>query len=106
MRSVRRFALEQWDRVNKYLQENQTGYKRRRRANLGDFWAKCFLFCGNCKDILYVANSTKWKPSKNYRCNKCGAIKTEVIHEIIDNWLRWLESSYITLCEKVVKPLT
>jgi hypothetical protein len=24
-----------------------------------------------------------------------------VIHEIIDNWLRWLEKSYLTLCEKV-----
>lgn len=98
---IRIIDIEQWDRVNKYLQQNQTGYKRLRRANLGDFWAKCFLTCGNCKNILYVANSTKWKPSKNYRCEKCGAVKTDVIHEIIDNWLRWLEESYITLCEKV-----
>lgn len=99
--TIRIVDVQQWDRVNKYLRDNQTDYKRLRRANLGDFWAKCFLFCDNCQDILYVSNSTKWKPSKNYRCNKCGAIKADVVHEIIDNWLKWLSQSYITLCEKV-----
>ncbi len=100
--AIRIVDVAHWDRVNKYLRSNQTGYKRLRRANLGDFWAKCFLFCGNCQDILYIANSTKWKPSKNYRCEKCGAIKADVIHEIIDNWLNnWLCQNYISLCEKV-----
>jgi len=75
--AIRIVDIAQWDRVNKYLRDNQTGYKHFRRANLGDFWAKCFLFCGNCQDIFYVANSTKWKPSKNYRCEKCGAIKSQ-----------------------------
>lgn len=99
--AIRIIDIEQWNRVNKYLKDNQTGYKRLRRANLGDFWGKCFLFCGNCQEILYVSNSTKWKPSKNYRCNNCGAIKADVVHEIIDNWLKWLSQSYISLCEKV-----
>jgi hypothetical protein len=99
--AIRIIDVAQWNRVNQYFKDNQTGYKRLRRANLGDFWAKCFLFCDNCQEILYITNSTKWKPSQNYRCDRCGAVKSDVIHEIIDNWLNWLSQSYITLCDKV-----
>ncbi len=80
---------EQWDRVNEHLSKHTKVDNRIRRPNLGDFWARPFLIC-SCSRRLYIKNDKA--QHKYYHCRKCGLVRVQIIHDLIDNWLDELPS--------------